>query len=116
MNSEIKMRGSGPVKSVNISDCTEMKFDNADIKNCKSPRFIFFETKGKKMTVSNMGVGVFNLQEAEIDHLIFGNIVIEYKIYMKNVRVKNYEAHNVTVLKGAEIKDKGTNFKIISTH
>jgi uncharacterized protein YjbI with pentapeptide repeats len=120
----ITVHGTGPVKDTYIADCVtgtdiyiaEMEFENVKIENCKMKDVTFSDTKGKTMLISHVNTYEFDLENAEIDTLILKDVRIRGKIYMQNAKVKNYEAYNVTVDEGVKIKDKGANFKIITTN
>lgn len=120
----IAVHGTGPVKDTYIGNCvtgtyvyiSEMEFENVKIENCKISEVTFFDTKGKTMIISHVNTYTLDLEDAEIDTLILKDVRIRGKIYMKNAKVKNYEAYNVIVDEGVKNKDKGTNFKIESTN
>jgi len=120
----ITVHGTGPVKDTYIADCVtgtdiyiaEMEFENVKIENCKMKDVTFSDSKGKTMLISHVDTYEFDLENAEIDTLILKDVRIRGKIYMQNAKVKNYEAYNVTVDDGVKNKDKGANFKIITTN
>jgi len=123
-NANLAVRGTGPVKDVYIAECvtktdiylSKMEFDNIKIEDCKVSEVTFFDAKGKTMIVSHVNTYKFDLEDAEIDTLILKDVRIRGKIYMQNAKVKNYEAYNVTVDESVKIKDKGANFKIMTTN
>lgn len=120
----ITVHGTGPVKDTYIGNCvtgthvyiSEMEFENLKIENCKVSEVTFFDTKGKTMEISHVNTYTLDLEDAEIDTLILKDVRIRGKIYMKNAKVKNYEAHNVVVDDNVKIKDNGANFKIETTN
>ena len=120
----IAVHGTGPVKDTFIDKCvtgtyvyiSEMEFENVNIENCKVSEVTFFDTKGKTMEISHVNTYTLDLEDAEIDTLILKDVRIRGKIYMKNAKVKNYEAHNVIVDDNVKIKDNGANFKIETTN
>lgn len=115
--------GGGPVNNVSITDCkgyddisvAEMNFNNITIERCKVPAFVSFDAKGKKMTLTDMDIYKLWMEDSDIEHLILNNINIEGEIYINNAKIKNYEAHNVTVQDGVITEDKGANFNIKTT-
>ena len=123
-NSNLAVRGTGPVKEVYISECvtksdiylSKMEFENIKIENCKVKEVTFFDAIGKIMVISHVITDKLDLEDAVIDTLILKDVRIRGKIYMQNAKVKNYQAINVIVDEGVRNKDKGANFKIETTH
>ena len=112
--------GGTPVKEVMISNCGKsndvyvagMVFDKMVIDGCSPSEFLFYKSKGKLMSISNVETAEFDFRHAEVQHLILKKIHIRSKLLYDNAKVEKLETHNISFGENIKIKSEGANIEI----
>lgn len=112
--------GISQANEVTISDCSQLRiihvggmtFDKIVISNCNPSELIFYKSKGKSMTISNVTVFDMDFRMADIDHLILENIHVRADLKYDGAKIGKLETTGITFDSDINIRAEGANIEL----